>query len=178
MSATTNRISTTGYSYDAGGNMTNDGFNTLTYDGESRVATAANGSASATYTYDNNRLRVKKAVQNGTTTAYIFSGSKVIAEYENGAAVGSPTREYIYSGGQMLAKVEGGTTKYYLKDRLSTRVVTDSGGNIIEQHGHYLFGEAWDDSGDKWKFTSYERDAETGNDYAQARYYVNRLGLS
>jgi len=29
---------------------------------------------------------------------------------------------------------------------------------------------------DKWQFTSYERDAESGNDYAMARYHVNRLG--
>jgi len=34
----------------------------------------------------------------GSTTVYIFSGSKVIAEYDNGAAVGSPSREYVYGG--------------------------------------------------------------------------------
>jgi len=39
-----------------------------------------------------------KKVAGSTTTRYIFSGTKVIAEYVNGAAVGSPTREYIYSG--------------------------------------------------------------------------------
>jgi hypothetical protein len=35
------------------------------------------------------RRRVKKVV-GSTTTRYIFSGTKVIAEYVNGAAVGSP----------------------------------------------------------------------------------------
>jgi hypothetical protein len=37
-------------------------------------------------------LRVKK-VAGGTTTRYIFSGTKVIAEYVNGAL----SKEYIYS---------------------------------------------------------------------------------
>ncbi|MGH9761215.1 MAG: hypothetical protein ACREDR_20295, partial [Blastocatellia bacterium] len=39
------------------------------------------------------------------------------------------------------------------------------------------YGEQWYDAGQpaKWKFTSYERDSESGNDYAVARTYVNRL---
>ncbi len=46
---------------------------------------------SATYYYAAG-LRVKK-VAGGTTTRYIFSGTKVIAEYVNGAL----SKEYIYS---------------------------------------------------------------------------------
>ena len=43
------------------------------------------------------------------------------------------------------------------------------------------FGEIWYQTASpgwtsKWKFTSYERDAESGNDYAMFRTYVNRLG--
>ncbi len=38
--ATTNRITTAGFMYDANGNMTNDSINTLTYDGENRVVTS------------------------------------------------------------------------------------------------------------------------------------------
>ncbi|MFI5097271.1 MAG: RHS repeat domain-containing protein [Candidatus Acidiferrales bacterium] len=67
-------------------------------------------------------------------------------------------------------------TKYYHQDHLSNRLVTDSSGNTLAQMGHFPFGESWYNStGDKLLFTSYERDAESGNDYAQARYYVNRL---
>jgi len=49
---------------------------------------------------------------------------------------------------------------------------------VAGQQGHYPFGESWYGSGttSKWKLTSYERDAESGNDYAMARYDVNRLG--
>ncbi|HEV1996150.1 MAG TPA: RHS repeat-associated core domain-containing protein [Candidatus Acidoferrum sp.] len=169
--ATTNRIITTGYTYDVGGNMTNDGSNTLTYDAENRGATAAG----ATYTYDGHSLRVKK-VSGSTTTVYIFSGSQVVAEYVNGAAPTAPTREYIYSGGALLARIDSSGTKYYHQDHLSNRLVTDSSGNTSAQLGHFPFGESWyNTSSDKLLFTTYERDAESGNDYAMARYHVNRL---
>lgn len=43
--------------------------------------------------------------------------------------------------------------------------------------GHFPFGEQWyNTTGDKLMFTSYERDSESGNDYAMARYNINRLG--
>jgi RHS repeat-associated protein len=55
-------------------------------------------------------------------------------------------------------------------------MVTDSGGNVLAQLGHFPYGESWyNANGDKLQFTTYERDAESGNDYAQARSYVNRL---
>jgi RHS repeat-associated protein len=132
---------------------------------------------SGTYTYDGNGLRVKK-VSGSTTTVYVFSGAKVIAEYLNGAAPGSPTREYIYSGSALLAKIEGGAANYYQADHLSDRVTTDANGSIVGQQGHYPYGESWylTNTTTKWQFTSYERDAESGNDYAMARYDVNRLG--
>ncbi len=41
--------------------------------------------------------RVRKVV-GGTTTRYIFSGTKVIADYVNGAL----SKEYIYSGSRLL----------------------------------------------------------------------------
>ena len=58
------------------------------------------------------------------------------------------------------------------------RVTTDSSGNKLGEQGHYPYGEAWyaASTTTKWQFTSYERDAESGNDYAMARYDVNRLG--
>jgi RHS repeat-associated protein len=176
VSATTNRITGSPYAYDANGNMTNDGANTLVYDGENHATSATNGGSSGTYTYDGGGLRVKK-VSGSTTTVYIFSGSKVIAEYDNGAAPSSPSREYIYSGTTLLAKIDSSGTKYYHRDLLSNRLVTDSSGNTAAQLGHYPYGESWyNASNDKLIFTSYERDSESGNDYAQARYYVNRLG--
>ena len=101
-SPTTNRIIVAGYAYDLAGNMTNDGSNTLTYDGESRVTNSVNGGSAGAYAFDGNSLRVKKTVS-GATTVYIFSETKLIAEYASGAAPSAPSKEYIYSGAQLLA---------------------------------------------------------------------------
>jgi len=96
-----------------------------------------------------------------SSTVYIFSGSKVIAEYDNGAMAGSPSREYIYAGGALLAKIDSSGTKYYHQDHLSNRLITDSGGNTFAQIGHFPFGESWyNASSDKLIFTTYERDSE------------------
>ena len=90
-----------GMCFDANGNLTAESGTcppaapTYAYDAENRLI-AYSGAAGA-YTYDGNNLRVKK-VAGSTSTVYIFSGTKVIAEYDNGAAPASPSREYIYSG--------------------------------------------------------------------------------
>ena len=169
-----------GYTYDASGNMTVDAVNsnTMSYDGENRM-TAYNGSAG--YTYDGNGLRVVKSAS-GTSTVSIFSGSSVIAEYDNGAAPGSPSREYVYNGAGdtagLLAMFSGGATTYYHQDHLSVRLTTDANGNVLSQQGSFPFGEQWYQSGstNKTVFTSYNRDAESGLDYAMARYYNSRTG--
>jgi RHS repeat-associated protein len=181
VSATTNHVSGSPYTYDASGNMTNDGYNTLVYDGENHTVSIGNGSSAGTYVYDGHGHRVMKCVPNCTnptnTTIYAFSGSKVIAEYDNGAAVGSPSREYIYAGAVLVAKIESSATKYYHQDHISNRLVTDSSGNTVAQMGTFPYGESWyNASNDKLLFTTYERDSESGNDYARARYNVSRLG--
>ncbi len=187
VNAATNRITDPGYTYDANGSMTNDGRNTLVYDAENRLVSSTYQGATANYSYDGNGLRVKCGfcipalpgkVSGSTTTVYIFSGTKVTAEYVNGAAPAAPTREYIYAGSQLLAKIEAGATNYYMADHLSVRITTDSSGTKIGDQGHYPFGESWYASSTttKWQFTSYERDAESVNDYAMFRYHVNRLG--
>jgi RHS repeat-associated protein len=179
-STSTNRLPSP-YTYDASGNMTNDGYNTLVYDGENRAVSATNGSAAGAYVYDGNGLRVQKCLPscNGSNpnTVYVFSGSKVIAEYDNGAAVTSPSREYIYSGAALLARIDSSGTRYYHQDHLSNRFVTNSSGGVLEQLGTFPFGEQWyNASSDKLLFTTYERDSESGNDYAQARYNNSRTG--
>jgi RHS repeat-associated protein len=180
ISAATNRIS--GDCYDANGNLLAESAPpcpspTYSYDAENHVVTYS----SAAYNYDGHGIRVKKCLPNcsspTTSTVYIFTGSQVIAEYDNGAAVGSPSREYVYSGATLLAKIDSSGTKYYHRDHLSNRLVTDSSGNALESLGHFPFGESWYNStNDKLLFTTYERDAESGNDFAMARYNVNRLG--
>jgi RHS repeat-associated protein len=157
--------------YDASGNLTNDTFHTYAYDAQNRTKTV--DATGATYTYFG-PLRIKKVV-GASTTVYVFSGSKVIAEYANGTL----SKEYVYAGSQMLATVAaGGATTYQHPGHLSIRAETDASGNLTRSFGHYPFGESWYETGatNKWQFTSYERDSESTLDYAMFRNYSSRLG--
>jgi RHS repeat-associated protein len=103
---TTNRIvQTTGttYAYDTNGNMTNDNMNAISYDAENHAVSGSGALGSGNYTYDGKGHRVQK-VSGGTTTVYVYSGSKVIGEYDG---VGGIRTEYIYGGGSLVAKIGG-----------------------------------------------------------------------
>jgi RHS repeat-associated protein len=162
--------------------MTGDGINTLTYDSENHAVTSSGTYGTGQYVYDGKGVRVEKCLSTcgspTTYTVYIFAGSKVIAEYDNGAAVTSPSREYLYNGGQLMATINSSGMQYHIPDHLSVRVTTNSSGSEIGQQGHFPYGESWyvSSTTTNWQFTTYERDAESSNDYAQARYNVNRLG--
>jgi RHS repeat-associated protein len=173
---TTNRIISAGYAYDAAGNMTSDGLFNYSFNTAGEMTSVVPFSANtpiATFGYDSNGLRV---IKNGTV--YIYSGRKVIAEYASGAAATSPTVEHIYRGNLRLATIASGVMKYHYADRLAVRVDTDSSGNVVRNYGSYPFGETWYETGaaDKWKFTSYENDSESGLNYAISRFHSPRLG--
>jgi RHS repeat-associated protein len=78
----------------------------------------------------------------------------------------------------LLATLSGGTTTYYHQDNLSVRLTTDANGNVLTQQATFPFGEQWyqSGSGNKFVFTSYDRDSESGLDYAMARYYYSSTG--
>jgi RHS repeat-associated protein len=166
--------STLNYSYDAAGNVTNDGVHSYTYDSENRLVSVGSGST-ATYAYDDQNRRYNKTV-GSTVTHYVWDGSQVIAEH-NGST-GAVLIEYVYSVGGMIAKITSGATQYFLGDRLSERLVLDSGGNVAGRNAHLAFGEEFAQSGtqDKHEFTSYERDSESGTDYAVNRQYSPSMG--
>jgi hypothetical protein len=80
----------------------------------------------------------------------------------------------------MIACSSGGVTRYYLSDRLSKRLVLDTSGNVVGRQAHLPYGEEFGTGGEqeKHRLTSYERDAETGMDYALNRGMRLRLGDS
>jgi uncharacterized protein RhaS with RHS repeats len=72
-----NRLS--GYSYDAAGNMTNDGVgHSFTYDAESRIAQINSGAVH--YIYDAAMGRVRRDVSGQPSTEYYYFGNQAMAE--------------------------------------------------------------------------------------------------
>lgn len=174
---TTNRIN--GFSYDSAGNLTGDGTFTYAYDGANRMKQAQQVASPNTVTTSTffGPLRIKKVV-GSTTTRYLYSGSKPIAEYVNGST--TPSKEYIYAGSTLLATIAGTSTTYHHPDHLSNRAETDATGAVVRTAGHFPYGESWyESSSDPMKFTSYTRDSATGEsglDYAKFRQFNSGQG--
>jgi len=79
-SASTNQISTSGYTYDASGDLTNDGTHSYQYDAEGRMISVDSGTT-ATYVYNALGQRVEKDV-GGYYTEYLFDkDGSVAGEY-------------------------------------------------------------------------------------------------
>src|SRR5262249_27437676 len=133
-----------------------------------------------TYTYDSDGNRVKKS--NGSTgTLYWYMSPGIVAESDLN---GVPQSEYVFFGGERVARRDGvngaGGIFYYFSDHLKTAsVVTDSSGVIKAESDYYPWGgelQFVNSDSNHYKFTSKERDIETGLDYFGARYYSNGLG--
>jgi RHS repeat-associated protein len=157
-----------GYAYDLAGNLTSVPNQSFAYDAENRLRSASGGNS---YSYDGNGRRVKKVDSSGTTVFVYNAVGQLIAEYTSSAVQGS------------------GGTSYVTADTLGTpRVMTDNGGGVKARHDYLPFGEEVGAIGGRssqqqyvidavrQKFTGYERDMETGLDYAQARYYASAQG--
>ena len=162
------------YSYDAAGNMLNDGIFSYTFDQENRI-TGANG---YTYTYDGDGNRVRKSNSATSGTLYWYMAPGIVAETD---LSGTLTSEYVFFRGERVARKDfsGSTTSvsYYFSDQLKTAsVITDSAGNIKADSDYYPWGGELQyiaNDSNHFKFTGKERDGETGLDYFGARYYEN-----
>jgi len=166
-----NKITNSGFSYDAAGNLTNDGSLPYTYDAENRL-TSADG---VTYTYDGDGLRVQKST--GTLYWYGLSG-QVLVETD---AAGNNPKEYIFFIGKRIARRDpDGTVYYFFEDDLgSIHVVTNATGTVVDDSDYYPFGGEkvfTDTLNNNYKFTGHERDTESGLDYYQYRMLSTNLG--
>lgn len=187
------------YTYDASGNVkTDQQGNTYFYDAEKRLIKAQSAGNFFIFQYDGDGHRIKKkTLGQAGSRLYIHAGAgQVIAEYstiaDGQAQLDGTDKEYIYGASGLVAtKVLGGAIEFITPDHLgSPRVFTDAGGSIISRHDYFPFGDEITSSfngrsamggfgvDDRLtrKFTGYERDDETGLDFAQARYYSNSIG--
>ncbi len=177
ISAATNRFNNgQGYLYDKAGNVIKDPENrTYTFNGDNKQTQVKNSSNQVigTYFYDGDGKRIKKVTATETTT-FVYSGGKKVAEYSSKVPMPYPT------------------TKYVATDTLgSIRAITNQFGQVLSRRDFMPFGEelyagtpnrstsqkyAVGDDNVREKFTGYERDVETGLDFAEARYYKNNHG--
>ena len=169
-----------GYAFDKNGNVTTDpesGGRSFTFNGDNKQTQVkdSNNYTIGSYSYDGNAKRVKK-VTDLETTVFVYDGfDKLVAEYSTATPPSNPTINYTAT------------------DQLgSPRVLTDAFGSVVSRRDFMPFGEElyadgthrkagdhYSTSGQddvRQRFTGYQRDSETGLDFAEARYYNNQHG--
>lgn len=188
ISTADNRITAPGYDYDAAGNLIDDTAHAYAYDAENKIKTV-DGVAN-TYVYDGEGRRVKKYFPFGEQLRFVYGiGGRLIMEFDT--ASGALNKEYIYGSSGLLATINSANgTQYTTSDHLgSLRVVTNAAGGVASRHDYKAFGQelpvgvggrtaglGFVAAGLRQKFTGYEREEETGLDFAQARYYSSAHG--
>jgi RHS repeat-associated protein len=182
----TNRITTPGFTYYAGGNQTRaqrrDGsWVKYRYDQTNRLAMVSDDSGTPLQQYkyatDGRRLQT---IDSTGTTSYVWDGTNVIAEYTqpNTEKTWVWSKAYAYLNGRILATVVPDKTSEYVSfshpDRLGVRLITDNLDGSGNEQVTLPFGTLIPNgSTDPINpvFTSYDRDFVTGLDYATMRDY-------
>jgi RHS repeat-associated protein len=164
-----NRVSA--FSYDAPGDVTNDGFYNYSWDAEGHMTAVG----STTYTFDGDGRRAKKT----SGTLYWYGGGMtVLAETDTS---GNTTNEYVLLGGRRIARRDGsGNVYYYFKNHLgSTATITNATGTICYDADFYPLGGELSfvsTCSQNYKFAGMERDPEDGLDHTLFRQYASNLG--
>lgn len=184
VSAYTNRITSTNFTYDKNGNIIGDidpiasppAARSFVFNADNKQVEVKNASniPIGKYYYDGEGKRVKK-VTDTETTIFVYSNGNLVAEYSTQLSTNP-------------------TIAYPALDHLgSPRIITDKFGNVKSRRDFMPFGEdiyvgvggRTGDSGQKYasnqddvrqKFTGYQKDSETSLDFAEARMYENRYG--
>jgi len=167
---TNNRITASGYGYDAAGNLiTNPGVGTQTFDAENHLVSAGG----VTYTYDGDGKRVMKS--SGTIYWY---GMNSDALMETDLSNNMTFAYYFLNGARVARSDLSNSVQWYFTDHLGTsRTVWSLGG--VDRSDFYPFGGERVHSSsttNRYKFTSKERDPESGLDNFGARFDSSTLG--
>jgi RHS repeat-associated protein len=172
----TNNNQISGDTYDAPGNLINDGLgHTYAYNAENQMTLTAG----VTYTYDGDGKRVQKS--SGKLYWYGM-GSDPLDETDLTGSITTPTfKEYAFFNGKRIARRDStNAVNYYFSDHLGTaRIVANSSGSVLDDSDFYPFGGErviTSSSGNIYRFTGKERDSESGLDNFGARHNSPNLG--
>ena len=156
--------------YDANGNLTNDGTNTYSWDERSRLV-GINGSTGGptSFTYDPFGRRASKTV-GGATTQFQYDGTRVVQEIQPGAG------NVLTDMGFSRTDLAGNMT--FLGDLLGSVIALASdAGAVATQYSYEPFGASVASgatSTNPYQFAFHQNDG-TGLYYYSARYYSPTL---
>jgi RHS repeat-associated protein len=155
-----NQITT--LTYDAAGNVTNDGTNTYTYDAENRV-TSVSGGNSASYYYDAFGRRVRATI-NSVSYDFIYNNGSAVDEFNGSTWVWGD------AGSMQVAAYANSTTYFNHSDWLgSVRAWSNVSGTSVGTCTNLPYGDGQNCTGtqpNSWQYTGLPFDSETGLTHA------------
>ncbi len=187
-----NRINSPGWLYDAAGNQiralrSDGGWQRFVYDAAGRLVRIKddNGNTFLSYKYGatNQRLITQEGGDaSNQRTYHVWDGTNVVAEFgESNYSPYAPSwkKNYVYLSGRLLATQEpsggGESVLFHHPDSLSTRLITNQATGTVSEQSHLPYGTAMSSESTgvptARRFTSYDRSALSGLDYAINRHY-------
>jgi RHS repeat-associated protein len=200
---TVNGESTT-YVYDANDRLLNEKVNgaivsEYTYDNNGSTKTKTENGVTTTYTWNDEKRLVSATVGNGGTVEYSYNdqGIRVSSKqagvetrylldegitanvWEEYSANGTVQASYVY-GNDLISQTRGSAASFYLVDGLgSTRLLTDSQGQVLNSYGYEAFGQTVNQSGsadNKYQYAGEQLDSTLGDYYLRQRFYDTSSG--
>ena len=177
-----NHITTSGYTYDAAGNMMNDSVHAYTYDAEGNI-TKVDGGSTASYVYDVFNRRIHVQTPSATNEfAYDWAGRRV-STWLSPTNFGSEGKIY-WDGQQIAYRSIDGTTYFDHRDTLGTeRMRTTYSGTVGSTYTSLPWGDGYtgvvNTSGadqDNGHYAALDRDAESDTEHARFRNYASAQG--
>ena len=132
------------YAYDPAGNrvqkIATNNTTYYSYDERNLMTSLTDNTNQTLYTYNGDAQRVSKTL-NGALTSYIIDANRGLFEaVQERNAAGAITTSYTF-GATRLATWNGSAVTFELTDRLgSVRLITDIGGNVIQNYNYDAFG--------------------------------------
>ncbi len=171
-----------GWEYDLTGNLTrgqneNGVWQRFEYDAAGRLVKIKDDSNNEleTYVYGVSRNRLKKITAT-QRTYYAWGGNSPLMEYTEAISSSTPafSKSYVYAGSRLVSTTDSSGTRMHHPDRLGTGAISAPSLNQYTEHSTLPFGTeiaGETSSATNQTFTSYDRSASSGLDYAVNRTY-------
>lgn len=175
-------------SYDANGNILNDGEFCYTYNDANRLKEIRKCSGNvlvAEYTYNFAGQRLTKKVYKNGVFEYLLITVNDIYDLKINADGSEEQTTYYKANDELIAhkttKNGTSTLSYHQNDHLgSASIVTDTSGNITEETRYFPYGTTrsggTESKTGRYQYTNQEKDSETNLMYYGARYYSPIIG--
>jgi RHS repeat-associated protein len=163
------------FTWDANGNLLNDGVLTYTYDTANRLSSVTGSGLTASYAYNGLGDRMRQ-VTGGVTTTYTLDLNAGLTQ-----VLADGTNTYLYGNGR-IAQFAGATPSYFLGDHLgSVRQLTNASGAVTLAKNYQPYGTMLSSSGggaSNYGFTGEWTTSFSNSElvYLRARWYASSQG--